>query len=188
MLTKGHASAFEKATPTDVVTALFSGWTLCGSRRGAPDGSRHVFLLHHSTGWLGFGLFAEDIKPAPPTTPDPAAMVDYLALMRAHREHAPWHTLDGARRLERMRTALTLNTLDRPIRATTAVEFLEAADARCANSHRFAGANHIDYMCDILVTDDFADPDGTLAAARTLSGLGRYTHLVPAPNGEAACP
>jgi hypothetical protein len=183
VLSRAHSAAFDDATPTEVVQAVFAGWTLCGVRRGEPGRSRQVHVLRRGAHWFGFGFFAETTKPQPPKTPRPDEMVNYLALLRDHRDRMPWYSLNGAARLERVRLALTSDkSLDGPISALSAVEVLEIANERAGLLFRVAGPNNADYMSDILLTDDMTDDaDGTLAVARTMAGLGRYSKLEPTP-------
>lgn len=180
VLGRAHGPAFDDATPSQAVQAIFARWHLIGERRGQDDEDRHVFVLNRDTQWVGFGLFAETTRPTPPTSAHPDEMVDYLALMRTHRDSAAWHTLNGSQRLERLRVALTLNTLDRPIVADSAVQFLETAIGRAAGKVTRGRPNHVDYMGDIVIRQaDAPDLDGTLAVARTMAGLGRYDSLAP---------
>lgn len=178
LLSKAHGPAFDNATIDEAVGALFPGWSVCGHRYDEED-CRHVYVLRHHLTWVGFGTFAETTKPAHPKTPDPDEMVNYLALLRTHSDRSPWYAVNGVERLEQLRAALTRRTLDRPIEADTAVRFLEIANARGSEKHLFSSRNHVDYMADIMRTDDITDPDGTLAAARTMEALGRYPHLWP---------
>lgn len=179
VLKRAHAPAFNDATPAQTVSAIFAGWTLCGWRHGDPDATRHVYLLRRGSIWFGFGFFAESTTPPPPSTPDSGAMVDYLRLLRTHQPKQAWHGLDGAGRLERVRSALTAASLDASIGARSAVDFLEVALSRRGGlMARHPQPNHVAYMADILLHDTIEDdPNGSLAVARTMAGLGRYTSL-----------
>lgn len=181
VLKRAHGSAFDGATPTETVQAVFSGWTLCGYRQGEPAQSRHVYLLRNDALWFGFGFFAATAKPEPPTTPGLQEMLDYIAESREYREQSPWDSLDGTARLERLRTALLVVSLDCPIGATSAVEFLDIARERHGGlMSRHRRPSHGGYLADIMLNDAMADDAaGTLTAARTLAGLGRYADLVP---------
>lgn len=187
VLTRAHADAFDNATLTDTVRSIFEGYDLCGYRAGGVDEDRHVYLLRKGSHWFGFGLHATTEKPPPPKTLAPGEMLDemwlFLHLSREHRDRAPWYSLRGAERLGQIRATLTATTLDGPIGTGSAVDFLERAQETVRMYARGDYTSHAQHLADIMLRDTLADDAaGTLAAARTLAGLGRYPHLVtPSP-------
>lgn len=183
VLTRAHAKAFDDATLTEAVRAVFEGYTLCGYRQGAPDEDRHVYLLRKGTHWFGFGLYATTQEPLPPTMLTPGRMIDemrmFLHLSREHHDRAPWYSLGGAERLSQIRATLTAVALDSPIGTDSAVEFLERANETVRLYVRGDYTSHAQYLADIMLRDTIADDASeTLAAARTMAGLGRYPHLM----------
>lgn len=173
ILSDEHGHLFDHATPVEAVRALFAGWTLCGTRADARR-SRQTCVLRSDNMWVGFDFFAEAAVASMPTTMDPEQFIDYLHLMRSTRERPAWDTLAGADRIRRVSNALRLRGKDAPVIMDGPVAFFHEIGDRCNLLPPGGDLAHYRLMVEIVLTEDITDPDGELASARMLAGLGAF--------------
>lgn len=175
LLLSRHVDYFTTATPHQTVAALFTGWTLVGSRPADESDHWADFVLHRNGCWIGLSF------PAAPDLTTTGAHSDWRL---AARRDALWPPLTGAQRLRLVLAAVRGQRGNR-VTGQSISDFLDAVARDC-----YASMLPLDLwdapdawkrsgVATIVLTAPIPDPDGQVAAARTLAALGAFDRPRP---------